>query len=87
MKTLFIIPALLLGAPAFAGEILPTLYAREYCSMREMGVSSDQAHAAAASTAYLDNGVTPPQVTIDGETYGVDVVRAARMISDRCPNV
>ena len=86
MKSLLLIPALLLAAPAaFAGELLPNLYAREFCSLRSMGVNAEEARAAAVREAYLDNGVTTPRVTINGTSYGADVVRAYRAVQERCP--
>jgi len=86
MKSFIMTAALLLAAPAaMAGEILPNLYASEYCSLRSMGVSVDEARAAAVDVAYLDNGTESARVTIDGKQYDVDVIRAYRAVSQRCP--
>ena len=80
------IAALLMAAPAsIAGEILPNLFAREYCSLRSMGVSADEARTAAVEAAYLNNDTVSATVTIDGKQYDVDVVRAYRAVSERCP--
>ena len=78
---------LLFTPGAKAGVILPNLYAREYCSLRSMGVNEDEAMTAAIDVAYLDNGETAVQVTIDGALYDVDVIRALRTASERCPNL
>jgi hypothetical protein len=86
MKSFIMTAALLLAAPvSIAGEILPNLYAREYCSLRSMGVSVDEARAAAVEVAYLNNNTEVAKVTIDGKQYDVDVVRAYRAVSQRCP--
>ena len=85
MKFLLPIAALMLAIPVSAGEILPNLYAQEFCSLRSMGVSKDEAITAATEVAYLDNGRDMPQVTIGGKKYEVDVIRAYRAISERCP--
>ena len=72
---------------AKAGVILPNLYAREYCSLRSIGVSEDEAMTAATEHAYLDNGETAVKVTIDGVRYDVDVVRAVRAATELCPSL
>ena len=87
MKFFFVtLGALLAVTPAaMAGQLLPNLYASEYCSMRELGVSKAEARRAAVSTAYVSSLPDLPQVTIDGEQYDADVVRAYRAVSSRCP--
>lgn len=80
------IATLLVAVPAAtAGEILPNLYAREFCELRELGVSEDEAMRAAVEESYIDNGVTPVKVTVGGKQYGTDVVRAYRAVERRCP--
>ena len=69
-----------------AGEILPNLFAEEYCSFRAMGVSEDEAMAAAVAEAYVSTG-NPPKVTIDGVQYDSDVVRAIRTAEEVCPGM
>lgn len=85
MKSLFIIPALLLGMIPMDAEakILPNLYASEYCSLRSMGVSRAEAMAAAVDASSISQ--QDMFVTIDGERYEVGVVKAARAVSERCP--
>ena len=68
-----------------AGVVLPNLYAREYCSFRSLGVNQDEAITAAVEASYVDNGETAVKVTIDGEQYDSDIVRALRAANDRCP--
>ena len=86
MKSLLLIPALMLAAPAaMAGEILPNLYAKEFCELRAMGADMDSARAAAVEAAYVDNGAQSVKVTINGSQYDADVVRAFRAVNARCP--
>ena len=87
MKTLILSSVLFFGAPlaSLSGVILPNLYAREFCSLRSMGVSNDEAVTAAISESYLDNGETAPKVTINGTQYDSDVVRAYRTAKETCP--
>jgi len=85
MKPLLLIFSLFLTVPASAGQILPNLYAQEYCSLRSMGVSKSEAITAAAQHAYVHSLPNVPTVTIDGIQKDVDVVRAARAVSNRCP--
>ena len=88
MKALFLIPALLLAGPAsFAGQILPNLYAKEYCSMRELGVNEDESRAAAVAASYVSSLPDLPKVTINGKQYDADVVQAYRATNERCPHL
>lgn len=70
---------------AIAGQILPTMYAREYCSLRELGVSREEAMNSAIATSYVDSLPDLPTVTIDGSEVSTDSVRAARAVESRCP--
>ena len=72
-----------LAVPAQAGVLLPNLYAREFCSMRSMGVSEDEAMTVATRASYVDGEAI--QVTIDGRVYDADVVQAMRAANERCP--
>ena len=85
MKPFLLICSLFISVPASAGQILPNLYAQEYCSLRAIGVSSSEAITAATEHAYVASlpNVTP--VTIDGRQVDTDVLRAVRAVSDRCP--
>lgn len=87
MKTLFIIPALILGSlPAVAARdhiILPNLYAREFCELRDSGVPYDDAVSAAVRASVVPG---EPVATIsNGSETTVDVVRAASAVMRRCP--
>ena len=63
--------------------MLPNLFAREYCTMRSYGVSHDQALEVAVRESAIDG--TPVRVTIDGEEYDADVIKANRTALERCP--
>lgn len=71
---------------AMAGQLMPNLYASEYCSMRELGVSKAEARRAAVSSAYVSSLPDLPDVTIEGSTYSTDVVQAYRAVQSRCPH-
>ena len=76
----------IVGVSATAGVILPNLYAREYCSFRNLGVSEDEAMTAAMDASYVDSG-TAVQVTIDGRKVDADVVRALQAANSLCPGM
>jgi len=76
--------ALAMAVPVQAGYvILPHLYAREYCSLRSMGVSSQEATRAAMRESVVSGQSV--KVTINGQRVDHDVVKAARAVADRCP--
>jgi len=74
----FVVP---LGASA--AVILPNLYAREYCSLREYGVSHDESMEAATSESIVSGD--PVVVTVDGRKTDLDVIQAWRAVRERCP--
>ena len=76
----------IVGVSATAGVILPNLYASEYCSFRDLGVSEDEATTAAMDAAYISSG-TSPKVTINGVQYDADVVRAVQAANSMCPGM
>ena len=75
--------AFLFAAPVQAGIILPNLFATEFCSLREMGASNDEAMRAAVETSMVDGESTT--VTIGGTKYDHDVIQAYRAVQSRCP--
>ena len=87
MKIPAIVTAVLLGAfaPAAWADLilLPNLFAKEYCQMRQMGVNHEQALEVAVRESAIDG--TPIKVTIDGRTYDADVIKANRAALERCP--
>lgn len=86
MKTLFIIPALILGSLPVAARdliILPNLYAREFCELRDSGVPYDDAVSGAVRASVVPGETVP--TTVNGRETTVDVVRAASAVQRRCP--
>ena len=73
------------GVSATAGVLLPNLYAREYCSFRNLGVSEDESMTAAMDASYVEG--TAVQVTIDGRKVDADVVRALQAANTMCPGM
>ena len=69
--------------PSNAGVLLPNLYAREFCSMRSMGVNEDEAVEVAMRASYVDGEAI--KVTIGGKVYDADVLQAMRAANERCP--
>lgn len=85
MTKLFLAAALALGAaiPAQAGILLPNIFAREYCSFRQMGVDVDGATEHAVRESYIEGD--PVRVQVNGEWYDADVIKANRTARERCP--
>ena len=76
--------ATLVAIPAQAGLVLlPNLFAKEYCEMRALGVSHDEAITVAVNESAIEG--TPIKVTINGKQYDADVVKANRTAYERCP--
>ena len=69
--------------PSNAGVLLPNLYAREFCSMRSLGVSEDESMQVAMRASYVEGEAI--KITINGKVYDADVVQAMRAANDRCP--
>lgn len=80
--------ALLLATaiPAQASTILPHLYAKTFCDLRAMGVSKDDAMAAAIRAAVI-SGDDWTYITIGGKRYQSDTVMAIRKAFDLCPEL
>ena len=86
MKKFLFLPAFaLMAMPVSAGQLSPLLYANEYCSLRDLGVSSQEAMQAALEAAHISSLPDAPTVTIDGTRTTSDVVRSVRAAYDRCP--
>ena len=86
-STLFATLGLLaLAIPASAGALLPNLFAVEYCSMRESGVTNQGAIEWAIEQSYLESGTTVKVTLEDGTTQDADVIAASKAAGDLCPN-
>jgi len=90
MKSLLIATAGILAAfatlPATAGVLLPNLYAREYCTMRQSGVNNDGAVNWAVERSYLASGTAIKVTMEDGREVDADVVAADKAAADLCPD-
>ena len=76
--------ATMVAIPAQAGLVLlPNLFAREYCNMRQLGVSHNEAIEVAVNESAIEG--TPIEVTIDGKKYDADVIKANQTARARCP--
>jgi hypothetical protein len=78
--------ALLLAAPAQASTILPNLYAKTFCELRQAGASKEDARSAAMQSAII-SGDDWTWITIDGRRLKSDVVLAVQAVINRCPEL
>ena len=84
IKYLLTAAALFVAVPAQAGLVLlPHTFANEYCSMRSYGVSHDEALEVAVRESAIEGD--PIKVTINGEEYDADVIKANRTALEKCP--
>jgi hypothetical protein len=66
-------------------QLLPNLYASRFCELRSVGVSYDEAMAAAMRESVIDADVEPPKVKLsDGTLIGSDVALAFITTQRRC---
>ena len=90
MKSLLIATAGILAAfatvPATAGVLLPNLFAREYCAMRQSGVTNDGAVDWAVKQSYIASGTAVKVTLEDGTVIDVDVIAAGNAAADLCPD-
>ena len=77
---------LALALPASAGVLLPNLYAREYCAMRESGVSNQGAMEWAMRQSYLSSGTAIKVTLQDGTRVDADVIASGNAAADLCPD-
>ena len=91
MKSLLIATAGILAAfatvPASAGVLLPNLYAREYCTMRQSGVNNEGAAKWAIRQSYISSGTAIKVTLSDGTQVDADVVAAGNAAADLCPDL
>jgi len=91
MKSLLIATAGILAAfatsvPASAGVLLPNIFAREYCTMRQSGVDNDGSTKWAVEQSYIASGTAIKVTLKDGTTMDADVVAAGNAAADLCPD-
>lgn len=83
----FIFAAIFILAPvANAGQIMPNLYAEKYCELRKLGLSRKDAIKMATEESYI-MGEDAPKVTLNGELFSSDVVRASIETYKLCPKL
>lgn len=84
MRKLLLLLLLTAAPPALSQEVLPYLYASEYCQLRRIGVDRNGAiHAAMRVATIRGNNWT--YVTIGGQQQRSDIVRGALAVRDLCP--
>jgi hypothetical protein len=91
MKSLIIATAGILAAfattvPASAGVLLPNLFAREYCTMRQSGVDNQGSQEWAVKQSYIASGTAIKVTLKDGTTMDADVVAAGNAAASLCPD-
>lgn len=91
MKSLLIATAGILAAfattvPASAGVLLPNLFAREYCTMRQSGVDEDGSTKWAVKQSYIASGTAIKVTLKDGSQVDADVVAAGNAAASLCPD-
>ena len=75
--------------PVFASSfkteyrVLPNLYADQYCRLRRMGVSREEAIDAAVSENMVPGSAS--SVTINGKIFSVDVIESVAAVERLCP--
>ena len=69
--------------PASAAVILPNVFADEYCSLRELGLSEDDALRAATRKSLVEG--TAVKVDYKGVMMDSDVLQAMVVTNRRCP--
>jgi glutaredoxin-related protein len=80
------VAAVLVSSPVvFAGQVLPNLYAKEFCTLRDMGIAKDEAMRLAIASSYVNTLPDLPKVTVGGELVSGDAVLCARAVANRCP--
>ena len=84
----FIFAAIFILAPVAvnAGQIMPNLYAEKYCELRKLGLSRKDAIKMATEESYI-MGEDAPKVTLNGELFSSDVVRASIETYKLCPKL
>lgn len=85
MKSLLVLLLALSATPALSQEVLPYLYAGEYCALRRAGVDRQSAIRAAIQVATINSSSNWTYVTLAGQTMRSDIVRGAMAVRELCP--
>lgn len=84
MRKLLLLLLLTAAPPALSQEVLPYLYASEYCQLRSIGASRQTAIRAAMQTATI-HGNDWVYVTVNGQQIRSDIMRGALAVRQLCP--
>ena len=69
--------------PLQAGVILPSIFAAEFCSLRDRGLSYDDAMEMAMKGALVEG--EPKRVMYQGIMVDEDVLKSLEYVRDTCP--
>ena len=85
MKKLLILASALtfFALPLQAAVILPSLFATEFCSLRDRGLSYDDAMDMAMKGALVEG--TPKRVLFEGIMVDEDVLQSFEAMRNTCP--
>ena len=85
MKKLLILASALtfFALPLQAAVILPSLFAAEFCSLRDRGLSYNDAMDMAMKGALVEG--TPKRVMFEGVLIDEDVLMSMESINESCP--
>jgi hypothetical protein len=83
-KFIFALTFILAPCAVNAGQLLPNLYAFEFCKMRAAGLSVQDSMRVATEEAYISSGEAV-KVTWHGKLVDSDILQAMIAISKLCP--
>mgnify|MGYP007062082561 CR=1 FL=1 len=85
MKKLLILASALsfFALPLQASIILPSIFAAEFCSLRDRGLSYDDAMEMAVRGSLVEG--EPKRVMFEGVLVDEDVLRSMESINESCP--
>ena len=85
MKKLLILASALsfFALPLQASIILPSIFAAEFCSLRDRGLSYDDAMEMAVRGSLVEG--EPKRVLFEGVLVDEDVLRSMESINESCP--
>ena len=85
MKKLLILASALsfFALPLQAGVILPSIFAAEFCSLRDRGLSSEEAMDMAVKGSFVEG--EPKRVLFEGVLVDEDVLLSYEAIKNTCP--
>ena len=83
-KLLILVSALSFFAlPLQAGVILPSIFAAEFCSLRDKGLGFKEAMDIAVKGSFIEG--EPKRVLFEGVMVDEDVLRSMESINESCP--